>query len=378
MTKKLHILFLCSWYPSNVLPTNGDFIERHAKAVSLLHKVSVLHIISDKNIYNSKIEINTLHNVNTFIGYIKHTANPFLKLIRFFKMYKRLLNKIGDFDLVHLNVIFPFGLFALHQKVIKKKPYIISEHWTGYLKPQNLKISSFQKFLTKRVSKKAVFVCPVGDQLKTAMQDFGLKGNYIPIGNVIDTTTFFQNYGKESQFTIIHISSLNDTQKNISGMLRTAKALENKIGHFTWKFIGGLSDDYDNLIDKLKFNKASIQFINHLPQNELSTHLQKAHICISFSNYETFGVTMAEAISSGTFVISTNTGILDEVPKKEFFSIVSINNEKELLNEIIHTKNKSLILDSNEMNTFIKEMFDPQIIAKKFSDLYYKSINNNS
>ena len=377
MTKKLHILFLCSWYPSKVLPTNGDFIQRHAKAVSLQHKVSVLHIISDKSINKSKIEINTLQNVNTYIGYLKHTSNRFLKLIRFLKMYNRLLHKIEHFDLVHLNVTFPFGLFALQQKARRKIPYIISEHWTGYLTSQNHKISFIQKILSQKITKNAAFVCPVSRELMIAMQAFGLKGNYKSIGNVIDTTTFYQNYEKESQFTIIHISSLNDTQKNISGMLNAAKKLENSIGNFTWKFIGGPSRDYDNLIGKLKFNKAVIQFIDHLPQKELSTHLQKAHICISYSNYETFGVTLAEAIASGTYVISTNTGILNEISKKEYFSIIPVRDEAALLDEIVQQKNNRLRLDSNEMNTFIKEMFSPKIIAKKFSDLYYKSMKNN-
>jgi len=45
--KKLHVLFLASWYPSRVLKTNGDFIQRHAEAVALQHNVTVLHVISD-------------------------------------------------------------------------------------------------------------------------------------------------------------------------------------------------------------------------------------------------------------------------------------------------------------------------------------------
>jgi glycosyltransferase involved in cell wall biosynthesis len=378
LTKKLHILFLCSWYPSRVLPTNGDFIQRHAEAVSLQHKVSVLHIISDKSISNSKIELNTLNNVHTYIGYIKHTSNPFLKLMRYFNTYKRILTKIGGFDLIHLNVLFPFGLLALHQKITKKKPFIISEHWTGYLKSQNHKISAFQKILLKIITKNAAFVCPVGQELMMAMENFGLKGNYKPVGNVIDTTTFFQNLDKELLFTIIHISSLNDPQKNIFGMLRTAKKLEDKIDGFTWKFIGGLSEKYDSLIDELAFEKASIQFIDHVPQKELAIQLQKAHIYVSFSNYETFGITLAEAVACGTFVISTNTGILNEASKKEYFSIIPINDEDALLNEILHQKNNPLNLDSKEMNTYIKELFSPKIIAEKFSDLYYKSLNSNS
>jgi len=376
LTKKLHILFLCSWYPTKVLPTNGDFIQRHAKAVNLLHKVSVLHIISDKHIFKAKIETNILHGVHTYIGYIPYTSNRILKFIRYIKMYTRLLRKIETYDLIHLNVIFPFGLFALHQKIIKKIPYIISEHWTGYLTSQNHKISFFQKLLSKQITKKAAFICPVSNELKIAMQAFGLKGNYKLIGNVIDTATFSRGHKKESQFTIVHISNLNNSQKNITGMLNTAKKLENNIGNFTWKFIGGTSSNYDSLIENLQFKKARIQFIGHLPQKQLSTHLQQAHICVSFSNYETFGVTLAEAIATGTYVISTNTGILNELSKKEYFSIIPVNDEGALFDEIVHQKNTDQHLDLNEMNTLIDKMFSPQIIAKKFSSLYYNSLQN--
>ncbi len=133
MKKKLHILFLCGWYPSKVLPTNGDFIQRHAEAVSLQHRVSVLHIISKKDIYTDfEITFKKINDVFTYIGYIKLSKNPLIKIFRFWKVYQKILRKIGKFDLVHLNEIYPFGVFALHLKKFKKKPFIVSEHWTGY------------------------------------------------------------------------------------------------------------------------------------------------------------------------------------------------------------------------------------------------------
>lgn len=86
MDKKLNILFLCGWYPSRVLPNNGDFIQRHAKAVSLLHSVEVIHIISDKNCTKKiEIETNQIDGIKTHIGYIKQTKNPILKCILFGK-----------------------------------------------------------------------------------------------------------------------------------------------------------------------------------------------------------------------------------------------------------------------------------------------------
>ena len=50
MKENLHILFLCGWYPSKVLPKNGDFIKRHAEAVSSQHVVSILHIVSKEDV----------------------------------------------------------------------------------------------------------------------------------------------------------------------------------------------------------------------------------------------------------------------------------------------------------------------------------------
>ena len=49
MSKKLHILFLSSWYPSRVSYTNGYFVQKHAEAIASQHKVSVIFAIGDKN-----------------------------------------------------------------------------------------------------------------------------------------------------------------------------------------------------------------------------------------------------------------------------------------------------------------------------------------
>ena len=125
MNKKLHILFLCGWYPSRVLPNNGDFIQRHAEAVTLKHTVSVLHIVSDKNILKTEISIKNINEIQTYIGYVKHSNNPILKFIRFYLVYKEFIKKINAFDVIHLNILFPLGIIALHQKWFLKIPFII-------------------------------------------------------------------------------------------------------------------------------------------------------------------------------------------------------------------------------------------------------------
>jgi len=377
LSKKLHILFLCSWYPSKVLPTNGDFIQRHAEAVSLQHKVSVLHIISDNTLSESKIDIKEVNNVQTLIGYVKPTKNPILKSIRFIRVYKKIMHKLGSFDVIHLNVLFPFGVFALHQKTFRKIPFIISEHWTGYHKPQSNKISFVEHFISKRITKKATFVCPVSKNLKKSMIDFGLLGQYISVPNVVDTDLFKPQTNNENSLTIIHASGMNDAHKNISGMLKVARILEDQIPDFTWEFIGGKADQFTELINQLGFKRKTINFIDHITQKELAVYFKNASLFVLFSNYENLPCVILEAFSAGLPVISTNVGGIDEYFPSNFGCLIEKGNTKQLeekIKKIAEQENSN----KNEMHLYAKKHFSKEAIATSFTLLYNQAINNQN
>lgn len=368
MDNKLHILFLCGWYPSRVLTNNGDFVQRHAEAVSTLHKVSALHIISDVNcVKNIEHTFEIKNDVYTYITYIKPTKNPFLKGIRFYKAFKEIFKKIGAFDIVHLHEIFPFGIFTF----LIKKPLLISEHWTGYHHPQAKKISPIQIFFTRLIVKKALFICPVSRELQSAMEKLNFKGDYAIVPNVVDTNKFHPPVTKNnSVFTILHISNMVDAHKNVSGIIRAVAKL-----NFDYKLIliGENASKYKAISDTLAISK-NIDFIDHLPHHKMPSFLQQANVYVSFSNYETWGIVMMEALACGTPVISTNTGIINELKLTDFAEIISTKNEAALTNAIEKTKNETVV-DKNKMYTYVNTNFSPAKIAKQFSELYQKAFN---
>ena len=374
MKKKLHILFLCGWYPSNVLPKNGDFIMRHAKTVSAMHTVSVLHIISKPRISKTEIEVEKDNDLHTYIAYIKPSKNPFLKLYRFWFAYQALLKEIGGFDIVHLNKLYPFGLLALHLKKIKKLPYIISEHWTGYHLKEKKSLPWLEQILSKKITANASFVCPVSSDLKNSMLKSGLRGNYQIIPNVVNTTLFKPTLKTSKVFTITHISSLLDKHKNISGMLRVAKQLEDCIDSFQWNFIGGTEGQFKNLIKNLDFKKNQVCFIDHIDHKKVPGFLNASDVFILFSNYENLPCVILEAFSCGVSVIATKVGGIQEFFPNEFGFLIDKKNEQQLLDKIMNLykepKNQQPIMHQYAIDNFSSEK-----ICDSFTKLYREALN---
>ncbi len=376
-SKKLHILFLCGWYPSRVLPNNGDFIQRHAKSVKLLHEVSVIHIITDENC-KKNIEISSKKDqeIPTYIAYIKPSKNIFIKGIRFYKAFKALLKKVNHFDVVHLNELFPFGMFALYLKWLQKKPFIVSEHWTDYHQPLAQKLSKTEILLSKIISRNATYICPVTKNLANSMLKLGLQGKYEPIPNVVNNKLFVpKEKERNTQYTILHISNMHDPHKNVSGILQTLKKLNELKIDFNFMLIGHNSEKYKKLSQELGIYDR-INFMNHIPHEHVVKYLQDADVFVLFSNYENLPCIILESFSCGTPVISTDVGGISEFFPKQFGTLISPNNEDQLLEHLITYNSKKITPETKaQMNRYVTDHFSPIEIGKKFSELYNKSIS---
>jgi glycosyltransferase involved in cell wall biosynthesis len=374
LNKKLHILFLNSWYPSRVLPNNGDFIQRHAEAVSLQHEVTSIHIITDPNCKQS-IEIvkKEINGINTIIGYLKQTRNPILKGYLFFRAYKKVLQEVGLIDIVHLNVLYPFGIFALHLKWFRKKPFIISEHWTGYQRHSNNSVGLIQKFTSRTIAKNANYVCPVSKNLENSMVLNGLDGNYKVIPNVVDTEIFVPKENVNDCFTMLHVSSMVNAHKNVEGILNVVSKFKKNVPNFRLFLVGNNSNSYHSLITDLSLTQ-NVIVIDQIDHFRIAHYMQQSDIFILFSNYENLPCVILESFSCGLPVISTNVGGIAEYFPDNFGQLIPKNDKIALLKAITSYHNDDAKHSKIKMHKYVKSNFSPAIICNNFTELYNKSL----
>jgi glycosyltransferase involved in cell wall biosynthesis len=381
----LHILFLASWYPNRLEPQNGNFIRRHAQAVALKAKVAALHVISDPSKSTSEISKSWKDGVYEVVVYFpkSNTWNPLKKLSNYLKAhrkgYEAIIAELDHIDLVHLNVFFRAGLFALELKKKHQIPYIVTEHLTAFLDSNPYKFKGYEKYFIRKIARAASLICPVSEDLRRALERFGIKGPFEVVPNVVNTKLFQNNKDRDySKIRLLHVSTLNEAHKNFSGMLRVIKRLSKIRQDFVMTFVGnnfGVAS-----IEKAKdldLLNTFVRIQDEIPIQDIAALMREYHIFILFSNYENLPCVISEAHASGMIVLATDVGGVREMINKNNGSLISAGDEDALLTKLIEIMDH--LVDYN-ITTISKEAvnrYSYEHVGQKFIDLYQGILSKN-
>lgn len=388
----MKVLWLASWYPNQISPYEGDFVQRHARAVTAYSKVTVVYLSQageTLNIYNTQFleeEKDSVVEKIVFFKFIKTGLKWFDKVkynIIYYKTYKKLITEYikthGRPDIVHVHVPMKAGMIALWMKRRWRIPYIVSEHSSLYnrFSPGNFHQRGFMyRHNVKRVFNKADAVtnvsAVVGDKLKML---FGLVEVKV-IHNTVNTFLF--NYRKHTlhKFRFIHVSTLTH-QKNVEGILNAVKGLSKLRQDFELVIVGPIGPELVKMIATLNVTSLVI-CTGEISYPEVASQMQNASAFVLFSRHENFPCVIIEALCCGLPCITTNVGGVREAVNNGNGVIVESESEGQLIEAMTEMMNEYHRFDRLKIAEDAQEKFSYSTIGKQFYELYREIVKHNN
>jgi L-malate glycosyltransferase len=324
----MKVLFISSWYPSKNNPGFGVFVKEHAKAIQSADvEIIVMAILIErsKSIFQLKIDdykdetdIRTIQvNISSRFRDLLYHLIPLQRIIAY-RIYKNRISSSFSTDLVHSNVVFPAGMIG--NFIAKKihKTHIITEHWS---KVSGILQKPYFSGLTKKTYKEATKILPVSEFLKNnliELMPFLGSDKFQVVPNIIDSDTFAykkkSSIEKEIRFCAIATWVTKKTPDKIPELFIDALSkVQQRIDKKIILTIVGGGDRVDELKNLCKLKSLNTEFTGYLSKVEIAQKLQSSDFFVHASTIETFGVVVAEALSTGTPVVCSNVGALPEL-----------------------------------------------------------------
>ena len=386
-----NVLWLASWYPSRLDWFTGDFIERHAKAVSKYLKITVLVILKDEALNFDEVDIEKTEegNLTVYRVFYGKTNTPvmmesFLSVRKYFSLQKRLFKQIekeiGRPDMVHVHVAMKAGMLAIYLKKKFRIPFVVTEHWTGYYpqsKPNIYDSNFIYKSINKLVLQNAGLFLPVSKHLGETVNKFFARVKYEAVPNAVDTNLFFYETALTvPKFRFIHPSVLN-YQKNAEGILLACLQLKNKGYDFELLMIGKEDNKLtafaaeNNLLNKNVFFKGAVSYA------DVAHEMQRSSALLLFSRFENLPCVVLEALCCGLPVISSNVGGVAEVVNEKNGVLVASEDVDQLANAMQSMIDNFQDYDKESIAELAFQAFNYDKVGSQYVAIYKTMISNN-
>lgn len=379
----MKVVWLASWYPNNTNPFDGDFIERHAVAVSKYVQLTVLLVVKDNAMprRSFKVDKSVNGNLTIYRGYYGTSViNPVLEKIISFKKYKHFQQKLfqqniseqGQPDIIHVQVAMKAGLLALYLKKKFNIPFIVTEHWSGYYKYCTPNVYSGNwplNRINKKVLQQAKLLITVSDNLGKTINDNFTGVPYKVIPNVVDTSLFFYQPVLTPRFRFIHPSGLVHV-KNPEGIIAACKLVKDRGYDFELLMLGAENEAVTNLANENGLLNHTVFFKGVVPYTAVAAEMQQSSALLMFSRHENMSCVVLEALCCGLPVICTRVGGIPEVIDEQNGLLVESENVQQLAAAMCNMIDTYSRYDKAAIAAAAKEKFNYTAVAQQHLEIY--------
>jgi glycosyltransferase involved in cell wall biosynthesis len=379
---KMKVLHLASWYPNTTGEQEGDFIQRHLKAIALFIPVHVIHVVKDQHL-NTALNRSILQHGNltetiiyykpfrTGIGWFDKliSIRTYLNVLK--QEIKSYMQANGRPDLVHVHVAMRAGLAALWMKRRFRIPFVVSEHWSGYYRadPDNYftRDQSFRYF-TRKIIRNAWWITGVSADLVKRISEIFEVSNTSVIYNVVNTHQFNYQPLARGEFRFIHISNLHPI-KNVKGLFEVLASLNEIRADWKIAVVGSTDPYYHQLATRLGINER-IEWKGSVSHAEVAAEIHLSNALLMFSYHENLSCVICESLCCGMPVIATRVGGTPEIVNEANGRLCDPGDKEGLLNHILELVDQYKSFDRPTIASSAASLFNEDLIGREFISLY--------
>lgn len=380
----MHVLWLASWYPDEIAPTNGDFVQRHARAVEELHPITVIHVQQGdpaKPHLRKMTMTTTSGNLREIIIHFPYqpTGYRLLDKLRYHHWYRKALfgaidqyvREHGVPDLVHLHVPVKAGIGALYLRDRYHVPFMVSEQSSEYVRdaPNNYwSRSARYRKLVARLFREAVVVTNVSRTMGEVLKQISGRAEVIQVPNTVDTSLFRYTGEQPRRFRFIHVSNLNE-QKNISGLLRVFAKLVAERTDWELVLVGPAGPHLDPLLRPIR-GKVKVTCTGLLHYADVAEEMRRSSAFVLFSDHENFPCVIVEALCCGLPVITSTAGGSGDAIDPSNGETVAPRDEEALLASLRRMCEGVKTYDRPAIAREAAARYSYDVVGKRFLEIY--------
>ena len=370
----MKILYLTEWYPHRYDSMPGLFVRKHAAAaVRQGVDVCVLFLLKDKNVPSGVEIVEQITDGITEL-YVYYTGSFFTAVRKGWQAVKK---SWGIPQLTQLNVLTKNGLLAYWLKKRYGIPYILVEHWSGYLPENNSFRVGWHGWLMKQIAKDASVIMPVSQALENGMKVAGIRNKHWErIRNVVDDF-FYEETCKSTRensvFRFLHVSCFDERSKNTQGILRASALLRSKRQDFELHLVGTGPDLEASVrtAESLGVKDSFVFFDGEKSPEGVHAAMVESDCFVLFSRYENAPVVLSESMACGLPIIATRVGGIPEMVNPENGMLVESENAEDLAQAMNWMIDQATQFDKSKIQQ-MGRCFSMQTVGAHLAQTYEK------
>jgi len=387
--RNLHVLLLPSWYPTRELPLNGIFFKEQAESlVQLGLKVGVLYPdlrslrqLNTRSLRENHYQISRAEE-NGVIVYRQAAWNIPAKLAKgryqtFLtrQLYSRYVREVGEPDVLHVHGALWAGIAAMDLKRRYKLPYVITEHSSAFARGL---LSRYETHTARAVFSHAAASVAVSNAFAQLLRaQLGIEDIEV-IPNMVDTDFFSckeRTKKAEGPFIFLTVAFLTPN-KGIDVLLKAfaAKFRGNPEVRLEIGGDGKQRAELERLSRHLGISN-QVTFLGKLNRFEVREAMCRSSVFVLPSHYETFGVVLIEAMSTGTPVISTRSGGPEEIVNEDSGLLVEPNNVVALSQAMRSVTQRKF--DNKRIREYVVSTYSKNVVPVRLLNIYLRAMERN-